>query len=170
MLIDYRHFQARNGDARVGISSGSRRYSPGAHGRSAWIAARERAPFCHHGSSTRSDPPPDADARPHHRGSEEGTNIGAVIRTENIKRAHFVASAARQKRQAKLLRKEEECASLRQQAQSEASRRRRPVRCMAGRRVVSLACLGSQPRPLKPALRKEVPSFRSAKSVSWGQL
>jgi hypothetical protein len=70
--------------------------------------------------------------------------------------------------EAKLLRKKEECASLRQQAQSEASKRGRLGRSMAGRRVASMSSLGSQ--PLKPALRKEEPSFRSAKSVSWGQL
>jgi hypothetical protein len=67
-----------------------------------------------------------------------------------------------------LLSKEEECADLRQQAQLEASKRGRPGRSMAGRPVVSMSCLSSQ--PLKPALRKEESSFRSAKSVSWGQL
>jgi hypothetical protein len=68
----------------------------------------------------------------------------------------------------KLLRKEKECATLRQQAQSEASKQGRPVRSMAGRRAVSMSCLGSH--PLKPALRKEEPSFRCVKSVSWGLL
>jgi hypothetical protein len=60
--------------------------------------------------------------------------------------------------EAKLLRKEKECATLRQ---SEASKRERPVRGMAGRRAVSMSCLGSQ--PLKPALRKDESSFRSVK-------
>jgi hypothetical protein len=67
--------------------------------------------------------------------------------------------------EAKLLRKEEKCDNLRQQAQSEASKRGRPVRSMAGRRGDSMSCLGAQ--PLKPALRKQL-SFRHAKSVSWG--
>jgi hypothetical protein len=69
--------------------------------------------------------------------------------------------------EAKLLRKEEECANLRQQASSEASKRGRPVRSMADRRVDSMSCLGAQ--PLKPALQKELAS-RNAKSVSWESL
>jgi hypothetical protein len=62
--------------------------------------------------------------------------------------------------EAKLLNQEEKCANLRQQAQSEVSKRDHLVRLMAARRVVSMSCFGSQ--PLKPAL-----SFRKAKSVSW---
>jgi hypothetical protein len=162
MLIDDRHFLAHHGNARVGRSSGTRGYSSSAHGRSAWIAARERPPFFHHGSSTRSDPPSDADSRPHHSGSDEGANACAVARIENIERVRSVANATRQKRQAtvrqntplqklddELLAKENRCIELRQRIK--AKKQEFPVRRgMAARRVLSSSHLAFKQRVPAP--------------------
>jgi hypothetical protein len=81
-----------------GYSSSTCGDSSGAHGRSAWVATRERAPSCHHGSSNRSDPTTDADSRPRHRGIEEGNNGGDSLRTEKIERGRYLANGPDLKR------------------------------------------------------------------------
>jgi hypothetical protein len=148
MVFDCRHFQTHHGDTRVGRSSGTSGYSFGAHERSAWIATHDHAPFCRHGSSTRSNPQPDTDSRPYDCGSEERSKMCTVVRPEKIEKARPVARVARQKRLAtvrensplekledELLAKENRCLELRQQI--EAKKQEFPVRrVMAGRRAL----------------------------------
>jgi hypothetical protein len=163
MVFDCRHFQTHYREIRVGRSSGTRRYSFGAHERSAWIAAHDRAPFCqHHGSSVCPNPPPNADSRPYHCASEEGVRTCAVVRTETIKKVRPVPTAARQKRLAtvrentllekleeKLLNKENRCVELRQQI--EAKKQEVPMRSlMAGSRALSSSHLALTQRAPAP--------------------